>query len=558
MAIKRYKKAKLGLVLASSWLMISGCATSTLAPVEEEVRKTTQLVTEALAKVDKPREDKDKDLVRRHERAFIPISKVQESEYQAQVFLNKAVMVNRPFASLQEAASFVTSLSGVPVTVDAQVQKTSTNTGAGPMTGATAATPIPTLGGNPNAIPNATAMATANANSVLSQSMITYNGPLAGLLDVISARFNVFWEPVGSSIRFYKTKSRTFRLAALPGDSSMSSTIGSQTSGTSATGTGASVTGGGSSNSEMRSGIKFDSLSIWKAIEDSVKTMLTVDGKVVVTPATGTLTVEDTPVILDRVEAFIQDQNRALVKQVVLNVRVLSVNLTASDSYGINWDAVYKNIGKGIEVGLSSASGLATGASRLNFNIIKTPSKWEGTQVILEALSKQGKVSQVTSASIMTINNQPAPIRIGSQRAYLASSTTTIGTGGSGNTVSLTPGTVNTGFSMSVLPHILDNDALMLQYSSDISELLDVQTVTSGGSSIQTPIIDTRNFLQRVIVGNGETLVLTGFEQLGVSGQSQGIGDANNVLFGGGVKKSDNRTMLVLLIQPIIVTAGGN
>jgi type IVB pilus formation R64 PilN family outer membrane protein len=152
----------------------------------------------------------------------------------------------------------------------------------------------------------------------------------------------------------------------------------------------------------------------------------------------------------------------------------------------------------------------------------------------------------------VTINNQPAPIQVGRQTTYLASSTTTIGTGGAGNTVSLSPGVITTGFSMNVLPHILDNGKMMLQYSGDISALTKITTVTSGDTSIQTPEIDTRNFMQRVIMNTGETLVVTGFEQFTLDGNTQGPGNAEAIALGGGVKTKKGKSQLVVLIQPML------
>lgn len=462
---------------------------------------------------------------------WVPVSRVNEDDYRAAPMLNRNVVVNRHIADLAEAASYITLLAGVPVAV------------------ATRDTAPATLPMSQPGSPSQPVQQPAAA----SVRFISYNGKLSGLLDVLAARFDVYWEPDGDSIRFFHTKSRTFRLSALPGNSSMTSNIGTQSSGSGSSG----GAGGASSaaSAQMNSGITFDGLSVWTAVEDGIKTMLSPRGRVVVTPATGTITVDDAPPSLERIAKYVADQNDALTRQVVLNVRVLSVELNDSDSYGVNWNAVYQNIGSGVNVALNSMSGLPGVASALSFNVVNTSSKWDGTQAMLEALSKQGRVSQVTSASIVTINNQPAPIQVGRQRSYLASSTTTLGTGGAGNTTTLVPGVVTTGFSMTVLPHILDNGRMMLQYAGDISSLVDIATVSSNGSSIQTPEIDTRNFLQRVMISNGETLVLTGFEQFGSTNNKQGVGSPNNILLGGAAKAANNKTVLVVLIQPVM-TAG--
>jgi hypothetical protein len=51
----------------------------------------------------------------------------------------------------------------------------------------------------------------------------------------------------------------------------------------------------------------------------------------------------------------------------------------------------------------------------------------------------------------------------------------------------------------------------------------------------------------------GDTLVLSGFEQTQLETDSQGVGDAQNILFGGGIKNQKTRSVIVLLIQPMIV-----
>ena len=102
-----------------------------------------------------------------------------------------------------------------------------------------------------------------------------------------------------------------------------------------------------------------------------------------------------------------------------------------------------------------------------------------------------------------------------------------------------------------VVPHIFDRGQLMLQYAIDISSLLGMYTVSSNNSSIQAPDVDTRNFMQRVLLTSGDTLVMTGFEQAVTNASSSGMGRSNNTMLGGGVSGKRNRSVLVILIQPI-------
>lgn len=274
----------------------------------------------------------------------------------------------------------------------------------------------------------------------------------------------------------------------------------------------------------------------------------------IASPATGTITVTDTPSVLARVTEYINGQNSALNRQVSVNVRVLSVELTDGDNYGINWDAVYSNLASAsnpFSVALKTAFPVASGAGNI---IISAPatsaSRWAGSSAMISALSTQGRVSELTSSTLVTLNNQPAPVNVGRRVSYLASSSTTQ-TANVGATTALTPGTVQTGFSMTLVPHIIDGKEMLLQYSLDLSSLLRLSTITSGTSSIQAPDISTSNFIQRVRIQSGETLVVAGFDQDNLSAVSNGIGSAENAALGSrnGTRK---RTMLVVLIQPNI------
>jgi type IVB pilus formation R64 PilN family outer membrane protein len=545
---------------------LAGCTTSAMKPIQGGV---DGVVTQAHKNLEDLRsgnaESRTREsLVRRVESIWIPLSKVPVSkDPAADAALNRTLSVNRRFVGLVDSASYLSQITGIVTSVSSTARRLSEAEQAASESAANASATA--AGGAPAGapmlppLPQAQGLNTVSTTLGAQKAPLVYSGTVAGFLDLVASRYGVFWEWDGKGVHFFKTKTRTFRLAALPGDTSLQARVGTQSNtSTGVGGTGGTSAGGttsGTASSEMRAGVEFSGLSVWKGIEDSIKAMTSPDGRLVVTPATGTITVDDTPVVLDRVAAFVDEQNTALSRQVAINVKVLSVELSDSDQYGINWDAVYQSVNRGLGLSLRTAAEVATGASSFGMQIISPTSNWKGTEAFVDALSRQGRVSQVTSASLLKINNQPAPIQVGRQTAYLASSTTTIGTGGAGNTTTLQPGQVTTGFSMNTLPHILDDKRLMLQFSGDISSLLGIDQVVSGDSSIQTPEIDTRNFLQRTILNSGETLVVTGFEQFALDGHTAGVGKATNVALGGSVRTSTSRNVLVVLIQPIV--AGG-
>lgn len=382
------------------------------------------------------------------------------------------------------------------------------------------------------------AVSSTSSSTNLTKLPFSYSGDLKGLLDLAASRFNVEWEWLdgGQKIRFYKVKTKTYRIAALAGDSTFVSTVSKSAS---------------DSASQLETGYNFSELSVWSNIEDAIEAMLSDNGQVVVTPAVGTVTVTDTPINLKPVDDYIAQINESLLKQVLVNVRILSVDISDSESYGLNWDLIYSSLSNQVSGGLTTAISPVASSSELALNIIGN-GNWSGSSAFIQALSKQGKVSQVTSNSLTTLNQQPVPIQVGNEQSYLASSETTIDNGQS--TTALQPDVISTGFSMNFVPHILTGDELLIQFGIDISDLISLDSVTSGNSTIQTPNKATRNFLQRVKLKSGETLVVSGFEQAKSSSDRQGTAKSEWLSWlGAGVQNDDGRTTLVVLIQPVIL-----
>ncbi|WP_211474758.1 PilN family type IVB pilus formation outer membrane protein [Collimonas humicola] len=472
---------------------------------------------------------------------------------------NEAATFDRTVSSLSELAERLTLRTGIPTKVSHDASAVSS--------GSTQAT-----AGNGAILPPG-AISTAplpaglqNAARMQGPVRITYaSGSLKGLLDTAAARFGVYWKYANNTIQFYYTDSRTFQIAALPGDSTFSATVtsgASSSGGVSAggNGSGGNGTGGVTANNTQNTGVA-SQLSVYSSIEKAILAMLSSRGKVVASPSTGTITVVDTPDTLDRVAEFIEAENKSLSRQIAINVTVLSVTLNKSDNYGINWQLVYK--------GLSSAYGITNTATSIPNStsisagiLSSSNSKFASSNLLAQALSTQGKVRQETSASVVTLNNQPVPVQVATQTSYLQSLQTT-STAQVGSTTSMVPGVVTSGFNMSILPHVLNNGTVLLQFSTDISALSGIRTVSSGAqnadgtclaksscSSIEVPTINTRNFLQRVSMKSNETLIISGFEQADDRLHRNGVGTPDNYVLGGGFAGSDEKQVIVILITP--------
>jgi type IVB pilus formation R64 PilN family outer membrane protein len=264
--------------------------------------------------------------------------------------------------------------------------------------------------------------------------------------------------------------------------------------------------------------------------------------------------VKTTPNRLSEVDDFMKKINETMLRQVFVEYKVYSVSISNSEQYGLNWDAIYSSIGENLSAGFSSGVTSTVGAGNFAFNILER-GNWAGTSAFIEALKTQGNVSQVTSSSATTLNHQPVPIQVGRTQAYLKSSSTTIID--TQTTTTLEPGTISTGFSMNMVPNIMNAETLLLQFGIDISSLIGIESISSGDSTIQTPEIESRNFVQRVKLNSGDTLIVSGFEQSNLGSKRSQVGfddmDPNVNPLGGSTSSDELRTALVIVVQPFIL-----
>lgn len=553
-------------VFVASVAVLAACTTAKIQPLRDQVASQTKVIEANLPRVSQQKAGEDSlQRVQKSDSVWIPSRRIA-TEKDAPAALpetfRKQFAVNRTFTSISEVAERISLLTGIPVSVAPDASQPLGVNGQ-PQT----AGQMPQMPGQQGMLPPVPAAPGMMVSGIYGQQnqnssifSVSYNGALSGFLDAAAARYNVTWEYRDNKIEIFRYMTRSFTIQAVPGDITSTSKIDSSTAATSSGSSGSSA-----SNANMSTSVDMSALSVWRGIEDSVRTMLSPGGKLVSTPSIGALVVTDTPRVVATVEKYLEHTNAHLSKQVAINVQVLSVNLTHSDDYGINWTSAYESIGSQFGMAFNTAVSPITGAASLALRVLQngetlkngatfanSTNQWQGSKAVMSALSQQGDVSVMTSATAMTLNNQMVPLQVGRQQAYLASSATTQVTN-SGTTTTLTPGTITTGFSMNVLPHIQQDGKLLLQYAIDLSSLLNLASVSSGGSTIQTPEIETRKLLQRVALRSGETLVLSGFESSEHSAKSQGTGGADAVLAGGAIAGKKNRTVIVILVRPIVV-----
>jgi len=231
---------------------------------------------------------------------------------------------------------------------------------------------------------------------------------------------------------------------------------------------------------------------------------------------------------------------------VLIDLKIYDVALDDKEGAGLSADIVFSRLNRyGLEVVSAPSVGFgSTTPGQATLEVSNPNSKFNGSQLVAEALSSFGNLSVTTSGQVMAINGQPAPLQIAEEINYLASASTTVyGAFDQLRSTSLTPGSRVVGLTANFLPTILADNRILLQYQLTMSSLLALDTISSGGTSIQTPRIASQSVQQQAFVRDGQTLVLFGFEQ-----NRSGM-DGNVSLLGASRVATGKRSLRVIVMQ---------
>lgn len=381
-----------------------------------------------------------------------------------------------------------------------------------------------------------------------SKMIVSYQGPLSGLLDEVASRFGIWWKYEKKEIYFYKHITKTFVIYSLPTNSNLYVNVGG------------SSTEGGSAGSNSVNLSNSAQIEMWSKIDAAVRSIASADAQINIDSSNGTITVTATPTDIKKIAKFVNEQNVRLSRQVAITVKVLQLAMEDDDSYGVNWNAVFSGNSHIKRLGIASATGVApTGAGALDMNIVS--GSWSIAPVI-QALSTQGKTNLVTSGTITTLNNKPAPIQVVKTQNYISEITKTNSGADDYYDISTETKEIETGFTLDILPRILEHGRLLIMFNMTLSDLLSLEKVNIGGgkstdpdsgSYIQNPVVESRGFSQEISMKSGETLVLSGYERTEDSVDKRGVGSPDNILLGGSNEGKRKKTMIIILLTPVVL-----
>ena len=433
------------------------------------------------------------------------------------------ILLNEP-VTLQVLANNINSITRIPVKIDSQV-----------------------------------------ASEKLKKTMnVAYTGKLSGLLSQVATDLDLLWYYDKTAIVFYETETRTFTLYALGTDVSYQSSV----------------------QTDNGNQVYLEStLKEWDEVESTIASIIgkSENANFNVSRSLGTITVTAPPSVLTRVGDYIARQNKRLSQLVTIDVKVLQVSISNDSAFGLNLAAAI-NSASGLNIVANPKNNLATTeASSMNIAVLSNTvsaltgathmengssvpgaytqdqiangslSGLAGSNALIEALAKQGKVSLVTNVGVTTRNNRVAPVNNTKSTGYIKRFESRNFTTVESSTVD--QDNLETGFSMQLLPNILENGKILLLFRMSVRELLKMSSQTIGEVTLQLPEVEERSFMQEVIMESGQMLVVSGFEKQTNNDTRYGLGDPDFMLLSGSRETASQRDVLVVILTPQVLVS---
>ena len=424
-------------------------------------------------------------------------------------------------------------------------------------------------------------------------------------MDTMREMFGFEYRITGNRIFVYPNtvQTRLYRVNYLPGRRQGASDIRVTSSAiTSAAGGGGGALGasGGASQNNSQNGssgnraddnahVRTTSDSdFWREVQASLAALVGSAGgrSVVLNPAAGVVVVKATPAELRQVENYLKAVQLSIERQVMLEAKIVEVQLSRDSQTGINW-AGFGSLGKGkITVGnaapgtvlaptgpLTSADGnsiapgvnLAAGALARGFYGLAFQAANFGA--LLNFLETQGQVSVLSSPRIATLNNQKAVLKVGSDELYVtgvSSSVTSSGTN-SVTTPTLTLQPFFSGISLDVTPQIDDAGNVMLHIHPTISTVTEKNKFIDLGAlgAFKLPLASSAvNETDSIVrVKDGQIVAIGGLMKQETRDDRTGLPVVSEMPVVGGLFRQTNtitsKRELVIMLKPTIIHDDG-
>ncbi len=324
--------------------------------------------------------------------------------------------------------------------------------------------------------------------------------------------------------------------------------------------TGSSTGNGGGEDSTT---MDFTSdFQFWQKIESQINSILDRNrgdkenkAKALINQDAGMVTVTGNKKQLNSVERYIKEMMRRLHKEILIEAKLIEVTYDGSKTNGVDWSKFQLGINGTSDATRERTAGILTRGFREPNYLIGYNFSMNG---LIKFLKTQGNVKIVSDPKVMTLNNQPAVINVGTEVNYRYDdgSTTSVSNGTTTTTPSYTTDSTFVGVTLDITPQVTSDNFIMLKINPIVSEI-SKEHIDSNGVPFLAPDIKIKQLSSVVKVKDGNKILIGGLINKNTSIKKTSVPLLSSIPFIGQAFKSDakvvtNSELIIVLIPHIV------
>jgi len=303
---------------------------------------------------------------------------------------------------------------------------------------------------------------------------------------------------------------------------------------------------------------------------------------VVVNPQSGVVLVRARSSEIRQIENYLKAIQLSVNRQVMLEAKIIEVQLNEGYQTGINWAAFNRagqtrfavgaapttiNFPGGTSIAGSTLGSVLGGGSSGLLNIAAMSDNFAA---LMNFLDTQGTVHVLSSPRIATMNNQQAVLKVGTDEFFVtnvSSTTTAVGSSGAVSTPNVTLRPFFSGIALDVTPQISEDGQITLHIHPAVTQVVEKTKVVELGTSqgplslplASSTVSETDSIVR---VQDGSIVAIGGLMRQSYSDEGSHVPGAGQVPVLGAFFRQRNRSSqkreLVILLKTTVVEGGAD
>jgi MSHA biogenesis protein MshL len=327
----------------------------------------------------------------------------------------------------------------------------------------------------------------------------------------------------------------------------------------------------------------------WKDLTTALVAIVGTDGgkKVIVNPQAGIVVIRAMPDELRLVEDYLGVTQTSMNRQVILEAKILEVQLKDGFQSGINWAGIASSASRTYTIGqVGGGKSLSTtGLSEITGNtgnldpttgtfsaisgtnssafggVFTLAVKAKNFAAFFELLKTQGDLNVLSSPRVSTMNNQKAVIKVGTDSFFVTKQdTTATALVGGQPTISTELAPFFSGIALDVTPQIDDAGNINLHIHPSVSEVSEKLITIGSNQTISTALSSVQESDNIVRATSGQIIVIGGLMKEASTDDNASVPILGDIPLIGNLFKHKKVTRikreLVILLKPTMITTG--